>query len=119
MRRALLVAFLAALMVVAMVASAAFAGEVTGPSGEGAERGQNQGMSWCSFSGLNDEPDNPRTLEGTGPGTAFPDGPGGISQSYGQDVTLGADPTAGGPFHPGHACNPTRTILPANPNRTR
>ena len=116
MRRAILIAFLAALMVVAMVAGAAFAGEVTGPSGEeGANADQNQGKSWCSFSGLNDVPDNPLDLDVTGPGTDYPDGPGGISQSFGQDVKLGADPHEA---NPGLLCNPTRTPLPPNPNRT-
>ena len=49
------------------------AGEVTG-SGKNID--QNQGKSWCSFSGLNDK------LEGEGP-----TGP--QAQSYGQDVKLG------------------------------
>ena len=109
--RRLLVAVLAALMVMAS-ASAALAGEVTGSSHN---VDQNQGVSWCSFSGLNDAPDNPLTLEGTGPGTAYPDGPGGISQSFGQDVKLGADPHE---LNPGVACNPNKTFLPPNPNRT-
>ena len=113
MRRALLIAVLAVLMVVAMVASAAFAGEVTG-SGNNAN--QNQGKSWCSFSGLNDVPGNPLDLQITGPGTAYPDGPGGKSQSFGQDVKLGADPHV---FNPGLACNPNRTFLGDNPNRTK
>ena len=46
---------------------AAVAGEVTG-SGKKAD--QNQGKSWCSFSGLNDDPTAP--LDGSGP-----NGPGG------------------------------------------
>jgi uncharacterized membrane protein len=58
MRRALLIAFLAALMVVAMVASAAFAGEVKGPPG--VENNTNvtgaldHANSPCAASGLND-----------------------------------------------------------------
>ena len=113
MRRRSTVALLAALMITAMTlgATAALAGEVTG---SGANADQNQGESWCSFSGLNDMPDNPLDLENTGPGTDYPDGPGGKSQSFGQDVKLGADPHEA---NPGVACNPHRTFLPSNPNR--
>ena len=96
----------AAAMVLAVTASVALAGEVTG-SGKNVD--QNQGRSWCSFSGLNDDPGAP--LDGSGP-----NGPGGQSQSYGQDVKLGlADPHG---LTPGVACNPNRTFLPPNPNRT-
>jgi len=84
------------------VGGAALAGEVTG-SGKKSE--QNQGVSWCSFSGLNDDP------LGTNPDN----GPGGTSQSYGQEVRLGiASPHQ---LTPGIACNPNRTFLPPNPNR--
>jgi hypothetical protein len=48
--------------VAALSAGPALAGEVTG---SGANEKQNQGMSWCSFSGLNDDPGAP--LDGTGP----------------------------------------------------
>jgi hypothetical protein len=90
-----------------LTASAALAGEVTG---SGANEEQNQGKSWCSFSGLNDDPTAP--LDGSGP-----NGPGGQSQSYGQDVKLGlADPHG---FNPGVACNPNKTPLPPQPNRTK
>jgi hypothetical protein len=85
------------------VGSAALAGEVTG---SGKKFDQNQGVSWCSFSGLNDDPlgENPEN------------GPGGTSQSYGQEVRLGfASPHE---LTPGIACNPNRTFLPPNPNRT-
>jgi hypothetical protein len=66
-------------------------------------RGPAHANSICVFSGLNDDPDAP--LDGSGP-----NGPGGRTQSYGQDVKLGlADPTA---FNPGDACrggsNPAR-----------
>src|SRR5439155_26886252 len=68
------------------------------------------GKSWCSFSGLNDDPGAP--LDGSGP-----NGPGGQSQSFGQDVKLGlADPHG---FNPGLACNPNKTPLGPNPNRTK
>jgi hypothetical protein len=97
----------AAAVVLCLTASAALAGEVTG---SGANDHQNQGVSWCSFSGLNDDPTAP--LDGSGE-----NGPGGQSQSYGQDVKLGlADPHE---FTPGVACNPNRTFLPPQPNRPR
>jgi hypothetical protein len=96
----------AAAVCLTLSASIALAGEVTG---SGKNSHQNQGRSWCSFSGLNDDPDAP--LDGSGP-----NGPGGQSQSYGQDVKLGlADPHQ---LTPGLACNPIRTFLPPNPNRT-
>ena len=89
-----------AAVVLSLSASLAMAGEVTG-SGKNID--QNQGKSWCSFSGLNDK------LEGEGP-----TGP--QAQSYGQDVKLGeADPHAA---NPGFFCNPNHTPLPPNPNRT-
>lgn len=105
MRRSLLVAVLAAWLVIAMGASAALAGEVTG---SGKNSHQNQGVSWCSFSGLNDDPGAPLT--------GGPNGPGGTSQSYGQEVKLGlADPHV---FNPGVACNP-HGPFGTNPNRTK
>ena len=95
----------AAAVVLALTASIAMAGEVTG---SGKNPNHNQGRSWCSFSGLNDDPGAP--LDGSGP-----NGPGGQSQSFGQDVKLGlASPHE---FNPGVACNPNRTP-PPQPNRT-
>jgi hypothetical protein len=103
--KSLLAAALCATAVVALSAGPALAGEVTG-SGKNVD--QNQGKSWCSFSGLNDDPGAP--LDGSGP-----NGPGGKSQSFGQDVKLGlANPHE---LNPGVACNPNRTFLPPNPNR--
>lgn len=76
-------------------ASSAFAGEITGngkPTG-----GPAHANSICVFSGHNDDPTAP--LDGSGP-----NGPGGKSQSFGQDVKLGlADPHL---FNPGDACGP-------------
>jgi hypothetical protein len=96
-----------AALVVSLAATTVLAGEVTG---SGANDHQNQGSSWCSFSGLNDDPTAP--LDGSGP-----NGPGGQSQSYGQDVKLGlADPPG---FNPGLFCNPNKTPLPPQPNRTK
>ena len=90
-------------VIIVGVGGAALAGEVTG---SGKKFDQNQGVSWCSFSGLNDDP------LGTNPDN----GPGGTSQSYGQEVRLGiASPHV---LTPGIACNPNRTFLPPNPNRT-
>jgi hypothetical protein len=93
--------------VAALSAGPALAGEVTG---SGANEKQNQGLSWCSFSGLNDDPGAP--LDGTGP-----NGPGGHSQSFGQENRLGLqDPRLA---NPGTSCNPTRTTLPPQPNRKK
>jgi hypothetical protein len=103
--KSLLVAALCALALAALGAGPAMAGEVTG-SGKKAD--QNQGRSWCSFSGLNDDPNAP--LDGSGP-----NGPGGRSQSFGQENKLGlADPHV---FNPGVACNPNKSPLPDFPNR--
>jgi hypothetical protein len=88
-------------------AGPALAGEVTG---SGNKVDQNQGKSWCSFSGLNDDPG--AALDGSGP-----NGPGGKSQSYGQENKLGlADPHVA---NPGLFCNPNRTPLPPQPNRNK
>jgi len=105
-KRAVCVAVVCVAAVVS-VGSTALAGEVTG-SGKNVD--QNQGRSWCSFSGHNDDPTAP--LDGSGP-----NGPGGHSQSFGQDVKLGlADPHV---FNPGVACNPNKTPLGPQPNRTK
>lgn len=90
-----------AVALVSTVGSTALAGEVTG-SGRNAD--QNQGMSWCSFSGLNDR------VPGEGPVEPR-------AQSFGIELKLGlADPHVA---NPGFFCNPNRTPLPPNPNRTR
>jgi hypothetical protein len=83
-------------------AGSAHAGEVTGPSGSGGRTGAEfHAHSVCVFSGLNDDPTAP--LDGSGA-----NGPGGQSQSYGQDVKLGLiSPHEFNPASPG-ACNPTR-----------
>ena len=85
--------------------SAAFAGEVTGSGKPTA--GPAHANSICVFSGLNDDPGAPLT--------GGPNGPGGTSQSYGQENRLGlVDPSTENPgkvgqgvltFHPGFACN--------------
>jgi hypothetical protein len=94
------VAMSTAALIVTLGASGVLAGEVTG-SGKNID--QNQGRSWCSFSGLNDR------LPGEGPTDTQ-------SQSYGQNVKAGnADPHVA---NPGLFCNPNHTPLGANPNRT-
>ena len=89
MRRALLIALLAALMVVAMVAGAAFAGEVNGHDGT-QTAAPSHANSICAFSGLNDYPDG---SDG---------GPPGRVQSWGQDVVSGL--YSPHDFTPGDAC---------------
>jgi hypothetical protein len=96
--------WICAVVIVVMSAGVALAGEVTG---SGVRSNQNQGMSWCSFSGLNDDP------LGLDPAN----GPAGTSQSYGQEIRLGL--VSPSELNPGLACNPTRTFLPPNPNRTK
>ena len=96
-----------AAIVLSLGAGSVFAGEVTG-SGKNID--QNQGKSWCSFSGHNDDPGAP--LDGSGE-----NGPGGQSQSFGQMNKLGlSDPHAG---NPGTFCNPNRSPLGPQPNRTK
>ena len=90
-------ALAATAMVLSLTATVALAGEVTG-SGKNSD--QNQGRSWCSFSGLNDGVDGPTDSR---------------SQSYGQDVKAGReDPHEA---NPGLYCNPNHTFLPPFPNR--
>ena len=111
MRRALLIALLATLMVVGMVASAAFAGEWN--PGHFNEPGGNvpakyNANSECLFNGL-DEPDE--TFLGAGDGEPIDFGgddgdwgstpAGGKVQSAGQLVAAGFAP----PGAPGEACN--------------
>jgi hypothetical protein len=91
--------------VAAVSAAPAVAGEVTG---SGANVDQNQGRSWCSFSGLNDDP-AASTVPPIGD-----NGPGGRSQSYGQENRLGLNPVS-----PGIFCNPNRTPFGPQPNRTK
>ena len=102
--KSLLAAGACAAAVAILSAGPAVAGEVTG-SGKKAD--QNQGKSWCSFSGLNDDPTAP--LDGSGP-----NGPGGRSQSFGQEHKLGLqDPHVS---NPGTLGNPNKTPLGPPPN---
>jgi hypothetical protein len=84
-------------VVLGVSASAAFAGEITGTGT--ATAGPAHANSICVFSGLNDDPTAPLSLDLN----VAPNGPGGVSQSYGQDVTLGLDPHV---LNPGDACGP-------------
>jgi hypothetical protein len=92
-KKSTLAALLCTVAAVGATAGAAFAGEITGNGKPTA--GPAHANSICVFSGKNDDPTAP--LDGSGP-----NGPGGVSQSFGQDVKLGlANPRA---FNPGDAC---------------
>ena len=93
----LLRAAVCAAAVAALSTSTAFAGEITGngnPTGA-----QKHANSICVFSGQNDDPTAPLSLDLK----VAPNGPGGVSQSFGQDVKIGLDPRS---FNPGDACGP-------------
>jgi hypothetical protein len=96
-------AICAAAILAGLSAGTAFAGEITGSGKPTA--GPAHASSICVFSGQNDDPTAPLSLDPT----IAPNGPGGQSQSFGQDVKLGLDPHA---FNPGDACgrgtNPDR-----------
>ena len=102
MRQKLLAALCVA-VVAGLSAGAASAGEITG-NGKPTQ-GPAHANSICVFSGQNDDPTAPRSLDLT----IAPNGPGGKSQSFGQDVKIGLDPHV---FNPGDACrggsNPAR-----------
>jgi hypothetical protein len=84
MRRFLLVAA-CAIAITGLGASAALAGEVTGNGKP--TRGPDHANSICVFSGQNDDPDAP--IVSAEPTPDAPNGPGGRTQSYGQDVRYG------------------------------
>jgi hypothetical protein len=92
-----------AVVICAATMGTALAGEITGNGKPTA--GPAHANSICVFSGKNDHPDAPLTLDLE----IAPNGPGGVSQSYGQDVKLGLRPQV---FNPGDACrggsNPDR-----------
>ncbi len=95
-RRFFLASAVCAVAVVGASGGTAFAGEVTGNGRPTA--GPDHANSICVFSGQNDDPDAPLVLDDR---ELAPNGPGGISQSFGQDVKLGRDPHL---FNPGDAC---------------
>jgi hypothetical protein len=94
-KRSLLSAAVCAVTFAAAGAGSAFAGEITGKGNPTA--GPAHANSICVFSGRNDDPTAALSLD---PSIA-PNGPGGVSQSFGQDVKLGLDPRE---FNPGDAC---------------
>src|SRR4051812_4815106 len=96
-RKSTLASLVCAVAIVGATTGSAFAGEITGNGKPTA--GPDHANSICVFSGKNDDPSG---TQGHGPG--------GVSQSFGQDVKLGlANPQA---FNPGDACqggsNPDR-----------
>ena len=103
LRKATITAAVCTVALIGASASAAFAGEITG-SGKPTQ-GPTHANSICVFSGHNDDPTAP--LDGSGP-----NGPGGTSQSYGQDVKLGL--VSPHEFNPGDACGPG-----SNPDRLK
>lgn len=94
MKRGLLVAT-CTLAIMGVASSAALAGEVTGKGKP--TQGPTNANSICVFSGQNDDPTAPKSLDMA----IAPNGPGGVAQSFGQDVKLGLDPRE---FNPGDAC---------------
>ena len=105
MRRFFLVAT-CVLATMGLSASAALAGEITGNGKPTA--GPEHANSICVFSGQNDDPNAP--IVSAAPTPEAPNGPGGRTQNYGQDVRNGLiSPHV---FNPGMACrggsNPDR-----------
>ena len=89
MKRYVVLLAVMALLMVALAVPAFAQGQV--------ERGPEHARSICSYSGLNDDPDDP--VEG------------GRTQSYGQEVRKGnIEPSAKGqgPTTPGFFCNPEK-----------
>src|SRR3954452_8447853 len=101
--KSMLVALISAMAIAGTTAGAAFGGEITGNGKPTA--GPMHANSICVFSGQNDDPTAPKSLDLS----IAPNGPGGVSQSFGQDVKLGLSPRV---LNPGMACrggsNPDR-----------
>jgi hypothetical protein len=93
--KAFLATAVSVVVLAAASASAASAGELTGNGKPTA--GPSHANSICVFSGKNDDPTAPLSLDRS----IAPNGPGGVSQSFGQDVKIGLDPHL---FNPGDAC---------------
>ena len=87
----------AALLLIALSAGSVLAGEVTG-TGD-ATAGPANANSICVFSGLNDDPDAPLSLDFA----VAPNGPGGWTQNWGQLVSTFGIP-GNAPFNPGASC---------------
>lgn len=97
MRRRTFVTVAVCVLVIGLSGSAAFAGEVTGNGKPTA--GPEHANSICVFSGQNDDPDAPLSLDLA----VAPNGPGGIAQSYGQDVKIAGSGLTQ-VLNPGDAC---------------
>jgi hypothetical protein len=93
--KAFLATAVSVVVLAAASASAASAGELTGTGKPTA--GPSHANSICVFSGKNDDPTAPLSLDMS----IAPNGPGGVSQSFGQDVKIGLEPHL---FNPGDAC---------------
>ena len=87
----------AALLLIALSAGSVLAGEVTG-TGD-ATAGPVNANSICVFSGLNDDPNAPLSLDFS----VAPNGPGGQTQNWGQVVSKFGIP-GNAPFNPGASC---------------
>jgi hypothetical protein len=98
MRLRTLVAAVCLVVFLGISAGSAYAGEITGNGKP--TNAELHANSICVFSGKNDDPTAPLSLDLS----VAPNGPGGVSQSYGQDVKLGLDPHV---FNPGDACRGT------------
>jgi hypothetical protein len=96
LRKKMLVAAVCTVTIAGFSAGAAFAGEITGNGKPTA--GPLNANSICVFSGQNDDPGAPITLDPI----AAPNGPGGRTQSYGQDVRNRL--ISPHDFNPGDAC---------------
>jgi hypothetical protein len=93
--RTFLAAAVCAAVLCITTAGTALAGEVTGTGAP--TNAELHANSICVFSGQNDDPTAPLTLDLS----VAPNGPGGVSQSFGQDVKIGLDPHV---LNPGDAC---------------
>ena len=80
--KAFLATAVSVVVLAAASASAASAGELTGDGEPTA--GPTDANSICVFSGKNDDPTAPLSLDRS----IAPNGPGGVSQSFGQDVKI-------------------------------
>src|SRR3954452_1193990 len=105
LRKKLMLASVLCVVAFAGSVGSAFGGEITGNGKPTA--GPTHANSICVFSGRNDDPTAPLSLDRT----IAPNGPGGVSQSFGQDVKLGLDPHM---VNPGAACGPG-----TNPDRQK
>ena len=106
MRHKQVAAALCAAVLMGLSAGAALAGEVKGPPTGGTAAtnfnvaATSHANSICVFSGQNDDPNAP--IVSAEPTPEAPNGPGGRTQSYGQDVRYGLiSPQV---FNPGMAC---------------